>query len=339
MKKIITAVIIILAATGIGFGGFMYYRHHQTTMNNESAVGNTSGNLINGGLFCEYDGKIYFANPNDNNKLYVMNSDCTSITKLSEDSVASLNVCGRYIYYVKNNFNSSTTGMVFRGQLFGLYRCDLDGGNAKILYNDRSGSAALCGNTIYYQHYDDQTALTFYQVGIDGKKESKISDTPYLPASVSGGKLYFSDPENKHHILTMDSKSNKISDYYDCNSYLATMVNGYAYYIDLSKNYSLVRLNSSNKTLELLYAPESGKIINYNVYGNKLFFQVEGGDKPGLYRMNIDGTQVEYVAVGEISGIHCTQRYTFFSYYTDQTSLYRVPTTGSITSIEEVTIQ
>ena len=121
MKKIITAVIIILAATGIGFGGFMYYRHHQTTMNNESAVGNTSGNLINGGLFCEYDGKIYFANPNDNNKLYVMNSDCTSITKLSEDSVASLNVCGRYIYYVKNNFNSSTIGMVFRGQLFGLY--------------------------------------------------------------------------------------------------------------------------------------------------------------------------------------------------------------------------
>lgn len=109
----------------------------------------------------------------------------------------------------------------------------------------------------------------------------------------------------------MDSKSNKISDYYDCNSYLATMVNGYAYYIDLSKNYSLVRLNSSNKTLELLYAPESGKIINYNVYGNKLFFHVEGGDKPGLYRMNIDGTQVEYVAVGEISGIHCTQRYTF----------------------------
>ncbi len=117
------------------------------------------------------------------------------------------------------------------------------------------------------------------------------------------------------------------------------MVGGYAYYIDLSKNYSLVRYNTSNQTLELLYAPESGKIINYNVYGNKVFFQVEGGDKAGLYRMNIDGTQVEYVAVGEISGIHCTEHYTFFSYYTDQSSLYRVPTMGSITTIEEVTIQ
>ena len=180
---------------------------------------------------------------------------------------------------------------------------------------------------------------TDYKVDIDGKKEAKISDTAYLPASVSGGKLYFSDPENKHHILSMDAKTNSISDFYSCNSYLASMVGGYAYYIDLSKNYSLVRYNTSNQTLELLYAPESGKIINYNVYGNKVFFQVEGGDKAGLYRMNIDGTQVEYVAVGEISGIHCTEHYTFFSYYTDQSSLYRVPTMGSITTIEEVTIQ
>ena len=172
MKKVITTIIIILAIAGICFGGFMYYRNNQTAMNNESAVGNTSGNLINGGLFCEYDGKIYFANPNDKNKLYVMDSDCSNIKKLSEDSVASINVCGKYIYYVKNNFNSSTIGMVFRGQLFGLYRCDLDGSNAKILYNDRSGTAALCGNTVYYQHYDDETALTFYKVGIDGKNES-----------------------------------------------------------------------------------------------------------------------------------------------------------------------
>lgn len=339
MKKIITTIIIILIVGCIGAGGFIYYRNNKTTLNNENAVGNTSGNLINGGLFCEYDNKIYFANPNDYNKLYVMNSDCTDIKKLNDDSVASINVCGKYIYYVKNNFNKSTIGMIFRGQLFGLYRCDLDGSNPKVLYNDRSGSVALCGNTIFYQHYDSETALTFYKTGIDGKNNSKISDTPYLPASVSGGKLYFSDPENEHHILTMDAKTCKITDFYNCNSYLATMVNGYVYYIDLSKDYSLVRLNTTNKTLELLYSPKTGKIINYNVYGNKVFFQVEGGDNDGLYRMNIDGTHVEYVAIGEISGIHCTARYTFFSYYNNQTTLYRVPTMGSITSIEEITIQ
>ena len=51
-------------------------KKNQTVHNNDNAIGNTAGNLINGGLFCEYNDKIYFANPDDYNKLYVMNSDC-----------------------------------------------------------------------------------------------------------------------------------------------------------------------------------------------------------------------------------------------------------------------
>ena len=338
MKKTITIIIVVLVIAAAGVGGFFYFKKNQTVHNNDNAIGNTAGNLINGGLFCEYNDKIYFANPDDYNKLYVMNSDCTNSAKINDDSVAYLNVCGNYIYYVKNNFNKSTIGMVFRGQLFGLYRCDLDGSHSKILYNDRSGAASLSGNTVFYQHYDDTTALTFYKVDIDGKNNSIISDTPYSPTSIYNGKLYFSDPNGRHHILSMDTKTCQIVNYYDSNSYLTLIDNNYAYYIDLDKQYSLVRLNMSNKTLELLYAPENGKVINYNVYGNKIFFHVEGGDNAGLYRMNVDGTQLEYVAVGEISGIHCTSRYTFFSYYEDQSTLYRIPTTAPITTIEEISI-
>ena len=146
MKKTITIIIVVLVIAAAGVGGFFYFKKNQTVHNNDNAIGNTAGNLINGGLFCEYNDKIYFANPDDYNKLYVMNSDCTNISKINDDSVAYLNVCGNYIYYVKNNFNKSTIGMVFRGQLFGLYRCDLDGSHSKILYNDRSGAASLSGD-------------------------------------------------------------------------------------------------------------------------------------------------------------------------------------------------
>ena len=53
--------------------------------------------------------------------------------------------------------------------------------------------------------------------------------------------------------------------------------NNYAYFIDLDKDYSLVRLNNSNRTLELLFAGDKDtKVINYNIYGNKIFLQVEG---------------------------------------------------------------
>ncbi len=57
------------------------------------------------------------------------------------------------------------------------------------------------------------------------------------------------------------------------------------------------------------------------MYGNKIFFQVESTDgMTGLYRMNIDGTQIETIAIGNITNIHCTSKYTFFQYYEDQES-------------------
>ena len=45
----------------------------------EDTIGNTAGNLNNGGLFCEYDGKVYFSNAYDSGTLYVMNPDETGV--------------------------------------------------------------------------------------------------------------------------------------------------------------------------------------------------------------------------------------------------------------------
>ena len=50
--------------------------------NDPATIGNTPGNLYNGGTFCEADGKVYFSNPYDGGTIYVMNSDQTDIRKL-----------------------------------------------------------------------------------------------------------------------------------------------------------------------------------------------------------------------------------------------------------------
>lgn len=338
MKKAIKIIIAIILVIAIGVGGTYMYLSSRFHYNNEDATGNTAGNLINGGLFCEYNGKIYFANPYDNNFLYVMNSDCTDAKKLNTDSVASINVCGDYIYYVKNNFTRDSIGVVFRGQLFGLYRTDLNGQNTEVLYDKISGPMSLSGNYIYYLHYDDKTALQFYKAKIDGSENVFISDSDYDPSSVSEGKIYFSDPENRHNICYYDTKTAKIMNYFDTNAYKVDAEGTYIYYIDVAKGYALVRLNSATKTIEQLYA-DNGKVVNYNLYGNKIFFQTESGDNTGLYRMNIDGTQLEYIASGNLTNIHCTSQYTFFQYYENQGILYRVPTTGPITKVEEITIK
>ena len=239
MKKAITISVITIIGLLLAVSIFLSIRSSRIIYNSDNAIGNSAGNLNNGGLFCEYNDKIYFANPYDYNKLYVMNSDCTNAMKLNDDSVASINVCGSYIYYVKNNFKQETIGTIFRGQLFGVYRCDLNGESLKALYDSLSGTIALSGNSLYYQHYSDTTPLAFHKVDIAGKKDTKISDTPYSPACVHNGTIYFSDPAGKHNILSYDTKTDKTSVLYDCNSYLADVENGYAYYIieDIGEEY------------------------------------------------------------------------------------------------------
>ena len=64
MKKkisIIIAVIVIIAL--IAAAAIFHYLSNRTHFNEGYVNGNTAGNLYNGGLFCEYDGTVYFFQP------------------------------------------------------------------------------------------------------------------------------------------------------------------------------------------------------------------------------------------------------------------------------------
>ena len=63
------------------------------------AVGNTAGNLNNGGLFFEMDGVVYFANVSDSSCLYSMNADETNIKKLSTMHAQYINGYDKYLYF------------------------------------------------------------------------------------------------------------------------------------------------------------------------------------------------------------------------------------------------
>ena len=56
--------------------------------------------------------------------------------------------------------------------------------------------------------------------------------------------------------------------------------------------------------------------------------------------MNIDGTQIETIAIGNITNIHCTSKYTFFQYYEDQgVALQSKHKWCFDTSVEQITIK
>lgn len=325
IKKIaIIATLAIILAGGVTF----YFMSHRMVYNDDTAVGNTTGNLNNGGMFCEYDGKIYFANPADSNKLYRMNSDCTEVTKLCDDSVFSINVYNKYIYYVKNNFTEDAIGMIFRGHLYGVIRCELDGSNPKTLYDHVAGVISLSGNYVYYQRYSNEDAFSFYRIKIDGTEDERLSDAGFYPASVYDKKLYYVNATDDHNIYCFNPAAKTASLFYVGNTYMADMQGTYLYYIDLDNNYSLVRADTNTKEVEVLVdGKEMGKCIYYNLYGNKIFYHVEG-EEPALYRMNCDGSGNELISYGNITNISCTSNYTFFQYFGSD-ALFRVSTYGS----------
>lgn len=333
LKKILTACCIIILFIAAA-ASYMYF--NRTRYNPDGVHGNTAGNLNNNGLFCEYDGRIYFANPYDKNRLYVMDTDCSNIRKLNDDTVCSLNVYGSYIYYVRNNFSPETATMIFRGQLLGVIRTGLNGQKPLSLYDSVAGVINLYGNDLYYQHYSDKDGFSFYKMGIDGRNNTRISDAGYYPASIYGDSIYYANTEDNHNISFYNTKTGAGGIYIQANAYMVDMQGDYIYYIDLDADYSLVRVNTSTLDRELLVDGSNGKCISYNLYDNVIFYHVEG-ETPALYRMNTDGTGSEFIKSGNITNISCTSQYTFFQLY-GVTSLYRVPTTGG-TGVELISIE
>ena len=63
VKFIIPAVVVVLIVVAV----VVHALPKKKQTNSADAAGNTAGNLMNGGLFCEYNNKIYFANPYDHN--------------------------------------------------------------------------------------------------------------------------------------------------------------------------------------------------------------------------------------------------------------------------------
>ena len=165
----VAAVMIIVLAIG-------FRLLNCTSYNDENTLGNTGSNLLNGGLFCEIDDKIYFANPYDQNTLLLyefrlakskvdfffgqcqLSEWCRKISGTTPDEMTKKKLIKMPLLAL-----SST----------GLYRINTNGTNLQ-LYDDPTQVACLLGNNVYYRIMIRKKRLELYSASIDGKKDTKI---------------------------------------------------------------------------------------------------------------------------------------------------------------------
>jgi len=294
----------------------------------EGTIGNTAGNLNNRGLFCEYDGKVYFSNAYDDGALYRMNPDETDIKKLNNSKAEYINAGGKYlVYYQKGSRSSGTAGAKFVGAMNGVYRSNLNGKRTVCLDDDPSGTLLLIGNTVYYSHYDTDTALTLRKIGLDKSKAETLTDYWLNPASCRDGLIYYSGTVDDHNLYTWDTASDTQTLLLEGNLYNPALVGDYVYYMNAADNYKLYRYSLTSGNTERL---TDDRVDLFNVYDTVIYYQSNDASSPALKRMNADGSSPEVVADGIYSDINITSENVYFTGFNNDVPVYKTSTFGPV---------
>lgn len=341
-KKIIIAVIVLLLiGGGITTGVIFSHKKSETIFNTTYVSGNLAGNLYNSGLFCEHNGMIYFANPNDNYHLYSMTSEGTDLTLIKDDIVSYINADDNYLYYVRNNLSGSRDSdfSFLNINTNSLIRCDHDGEDLIVLDEAPCMYASLVGNYVYYIHYDTTSASTLYRVKIDGSEREQLASAAYLPCSSNAQNIYYNGLEADHNIYRFDSSSKTANCIYPGNFWMPQATSDRnVYALDCMNNYALLKLDLEAMTFSQIV---DDRIDCYNVYGDYIYYQKSDPDSPCLCRIRTDGSGYEEIAAGNYTEINVTSRYVYFRMFGSDTSFFCTPTTGKIhvTSFSPIAVE
>lgn len=324
-KKADIATIIIATSAALAILAIMVIvtifvqRGEKIPSNPDGTYGNLAGNINNGGIVCESEGRIYFSNPYDGGALYSMNTDETDCKKLSSAVASSINVAGNYIYF----FQSGSSGAAGLGSVRvpnAFIRTHTDGSHGYTLSRDVVVRAQVVGDRIYMEGTADNNHNAPYFLGMDtsGDNMEILAQFGINPACASGSLIYYNNTVSDHNLMAYDTRTGNTSLVLEGNIWNPVADNGYIYYMAPGDDYQLRRYSLSEKTIEIL---TTEKVESFNVFKGYIYYQTMG-DNPHLAFMNTDGSGKTVLADGNYNSISMTSGYVYFKDYWNETSLY-----------------
>lgn len=328
MSTIKKVLISLSAITVITILIIFFYSFDRTFLNDEDVVGNTAGNIYNGGLFCERDGRIYFSNDKDDGSLYVMNSDTTNIKKLHTDKAAYINVDENYVYYLRaNNTRENQTVSVLMFNNTGIYRINQNGKNLKLISSKPGNYVTLRGNHVYYQNYDVEEGLFLYRNKTDGSLPRLLLKEAVIPSTFIDDRMYYVGVKESHNINYYDLFSFTSGTYIKGEFAYPIFFGEYIYYIDPSNNYTINRMNLDG-TDRFVIVSDRTSTFNITNSGQYLYYQVDDQDNSKICRMDLTTMESEVLLEGHYKQIHVTENFVFFKDF-DNYNTYVISADGS----------
>lgn len=313
-SKSIIIIVVFLVILLLLFAASLFLG--RISMNPAGTVGNTAGNLNNGGLFCEYDGTVYFSNASDNGRLYAMNPDESNIRKLSDLNVQNILAGGDYLYY----FQTGAAGDAGIGNIISVpsfNRSNLKGKDVTGLTRDTVITAQLVDNYLYLLT-TGQNGPSLSKMKIDKSETVEIADYEINPACAANGTIYYNGTQTNHYLYGLDTANDTSREIWKGNIWYPIVDGDYVYYMDVSENYRLCRYSLSQEVVEVL---TNDRVDCFNV-GNGYVYYQKNGDAPALKCMRTDGTDVFVIAEGNYTNINMTSQYVYFQEFGNEDLLY-----------------
>ena len=294
--------------------------------NDISVTGNTAGNLNNGGLFAESDGKVYFSNAYDGGRLYSMNADETDVVRLGDSKVSAINVGGNYLYYYLDSSDGGK-GLGYVVRTYGVFRSKLNGKDTKCLDRNAAVTMQLAGDYLYYQRYNNTDFTKFWKIKTDKSESSLVSEEIINPAACHNGIIYYNGTEKDHYLYALDTRTDTISTIYQGDLWYPAYQDGYIYFMDVSSNYRLCRYSLSQNVVEIL---TNDRVDTFHVGTGCIYYQRNSSTDPALMRMNLDGSNPEVIAEGNYENIQLTSTYAYFNAFGEEVPVYHTPLNGPV---------
>lgn len=314
-------IILVFICTGI-----IVNINKRITPNPDGTIGNTAGNLYNGGYFCEDDGYVYFSNPYDNYAMYRMKPDETELEKIVETETCSINAAGKYIYFYQTG-SGSGEGFGYVISTTGVYRAQKEKPhNITCLDRVLGESIILADNSVYYNAVSQSEGVTLKRVDITGENHETILDYKVSPACVSGSALYYSKPIENGHLMKLKLGTKNATDILSEDIYMPIVEGNSVYCIDIHNNYALVRFDLTTGEKEVLAQERTDM---FNVSNQYIYYQTSG-ETPQLKRVTKDGSSSEVIADGAYNKISLTSQYAYFCKFGADTPVYKTPLNGAV---------
>lgn len=307
MKKSFKIIAIAIAAFFLGAVCFLLVLSQRVVMNPAGTIGNTAGNLNNDGLFCEYDGTVYFLNPWLGGGLYAMNPDESNMRCLNHLEVRNILAGGSYLYYFHTGNTLADSGFSDALGMRTFQRCKLDGSNSEALTKDIVVTGQLVDNYLYLLT-SAKSGPSFYKLKIDNSDRVELADYAINPACAENGVIYYNGTQSDHYLYALDTATDIPSEIWRGNLWYPVLEGDYVYYMDVANNYRLCRYSRTQNAIEVL---THDRVDCFNVGGGYIYYQKNGSDAR-LICMRTDGSDAKTVAEGNFTKINLTSQYAYF---------------------------